>query len=278
MEFPARAPDGAGQRAAGGVTGPAPDRAGGAKLRLVLPDEHRDARIRLFCFPFAGGGAGAFASLRRCLSPELAVVPIELAGRGRLIRSAPLEDLGEVVRAAADALEPHVDRPYALFGSSMGADVAFEVARELRRRRVRGPERLVVAAAAAPQLPDRSPPVHLLSDGDLVEKLREYEGAPEEVLGNAEMMRLLLPAVRADLKAHRSYVYLPEPPLGCPIAAIGGTKDRLVGVDELRAWERQTAASFRLELLPEGHFLLDASAPAVARFVESQVLATRPAG
>jgi medium-chain acyl-[acyl-carrier-protein] hydrolase len=242
------------------------------KVRVVLADEHRDARIRLFCFPFAGGGAGAFEKLRRCLSSEVAVVAIELAGRGRLIRSAPVEDLIEIARAASDAIEPHTDASYALLGSSMGAVLAFEVARELRRRGAPVPERLVVASAAAPQLAGRAPPIHLLSDGDLLDKLREYQGAPEQVLGNQELMRLLLPAVRADLKAHRSYVYLPEPPLGCPIAAVGGMEDRLVGVDELRAWERQTATRFRLELLPEGHFLLDASAPAVARFVERQVV------
>ncbi|HEX2126723.1 MAG TPA: alpha/beta fold hydrolase [Thermoleophilaceae bacterium] len=238
----------------------------------MLPDDHRDARVRLFCFPFAGGGVGAFGKLRQCLSSEVAVVAIELAGRGRLIRSAPVEDLVEMARAASDAIGPHTDGPYALLGSSMGAVLAFEVARELRRRGARGPDRLVVASAAAPQLAGREPPIHLLSDADLLHKLREYQGAPEEVLDNEEMMRLLLPAVRADLKAHRDYVYLPEPPLGCPIAALGGTEDRLVDVDELRAWERQTAASFQLDLLPEGHFLLDASAPAVARFVERHVV------
>ncbi|HEY9797280.1 MAG TPA: thioesterase II family protein [Leptolyngbyaceae cyanobacterium] len=219
------------------------------------------ASLRLFCFPYAGGAALTFRTWPDSLAMALEVCPVELPGRGKRITSAPFTRLQPLVQAIAQALLPHLDKPFAFFGHSMGGLVSFELARLLRKKYGLNPAHLFVSGYRAPQVPDPDPPIHALPEPEFLEELRRLNGTPEAVLENAELMQLLLPALRADFAVIETYAYIPESPLDCPITAFGGLQDREVSCDDLEAWREQTNAAFSLQMLPGDHFFLHSAQP-----------------
>jgi medium-chain acyl-[acyl-carrier-protein] hydrolase len=158
----------------------------------------------------------------------------------------------------AEGLRPYLDLPFAFFGHSMGALIAFELARHLARRQARGPMHLFVSGRAAPQLPDEGPPIHHREYEAFVEELRHLNGTPAEVLQNPELLELLLPRLRADFALCETYRCPAGPPLRCPLTAFGGLEDDVTR-EELRAWESQTVGPFTLQLFPGDHFFLHRS-------------------
>jgi len=234
------------------------------------------AAVRLFCLPYAGGGASAFQDWPAGLPGVVEVAAVHLPGREGRFAEPPIDRMGVLVEVLADALPPHLDRPFAFFGHSMGARVGFELARELRRRGARGPVRLFVSGCRAPQLPP-DPPTFDLPDDQLVARLRELGGTPPEVFAQPELVELLLPTVRADLTAVETVRFSPGPPLDCPIRAFGGSHDPEATPEETAAWEAQTRAGFTLQVLPGDHFFLhdqrDALLTTVAADLEADTAA-----
>lgn len=231
-----------------------------AWVRCPRPSDQ--ARARLFCLPFGGGGAAIFREWPRDLWPEIEVWHVQLPGREARHREPPLTRMDALVDPLADAMLPHLDRPYAIFGHSMGALIGFELARLLRRRGAPDPLHLFVSARRAPHLADPHRPLHALPDADLVEQLtRRYNGMPRAVLESAELLRMFIPIVRADLTMTETYAYAPEEPLVCPISAFGGLDDGAVTRDDLAAWGDQTRGSFTLRMVPGGHFFLQTLRP-----------------
>jgi medium-chain acyl-[acyl-carrier-protein] hydrolase len=161
-----------------------------------------------------------------------------------------------LVQAIATALLPHLDKPFALFGHSMGAIVSFELARLLRQNYGISPVYLFVSGRRAPQIPHPKPPTYNLPEPAFLAELRRLNGTPKAVLENAELLQLLLPIVRADFEALETYFYQAQPPLECPIAAFGGLSDTETNIDNLEAWANQTTAAFSLQMLPGDHFFL----------------------
>ena len=229
------------------------------------------ARLRLFCFPYAGGGAHAFREWERELPPFVEVCGVQPPGRGSRVTERPFAEAGPLVRAASDALLPYLDLPYAFFGHSMGALVAFETAREYRRRGLPGPARLFVSGRRAPQLPRADPPTHELPEAEFTEELRRLNGTPQEVLNNTELMKLMIPLLRADFSVTATYRYTPEPPLECPITAYGGLADEDAGREQLEPWREQTAAEFTLRVLPGDHFFLHSQQPLLLRTLAQEL-------
>jgi len=213
---------------------------------------------RLFWFPHAGGGAAAAGGLRH-------VCPVRLPGRELRRAEAPFERMAPLVEALAHAIEPFLSEPFAFFGHSMGAAVAFELARLLRRRGLPLPKMLIASAARAPQYRRNHVPPPAPSDSGLLAQLRQLEGIPAEVLDDPALMRAILPALRADTALYRNYVYSEEPPLACPIRAYGGDADPNVTREHLEAWVAQTSVSFAVRMFSGGHFYLNAGRAALER-------------
>ena len=204
---------------------------------LVRPEIRPTARLRLFCFTYAGGGASIYRPWTRERPPEVEFCAIQLPGRESRLLEEPFTEMAALVQELGPALDPYLDLPFAFFGHSMGALVAFEMAHEIRRRRGLSPIHLFVSGHAAPQIRRRRAPVHQLSDAAFVEAIRQLNGTPEQVLENAELIALVLPALRADLALCETYTYGNSAPLGCPISAFGGLADSEVRYDDLRAWQ-----------------------------------------
>ncbi len=208
---------------------------------------------RLFCFPHAGGGSATFLSWTL---PNADILPARLPGRETKIQDPPIETLDALLATLRSAID--LERPFALFGHSLGAIVAFELARLLPV----APACLIASAARAPQFRLNWQPPPDPTDEEFMAELRRLEGVPPEALDNPELLEIVLPALRADTGLYRRYVYTPGPPLACPIFAYGGESDPAVTPDHLRAWEQQTTSAFRFRLFPGGHFYLNTSRPA----------------
>ncbi len=221
-----------------------------------------DPALRLFCFPYAGAGASIFRSWPDLLPPGVEVCGIQLPGREGRFKEEPYTRLPDLAQTLAEAVVPYTDVPCAFFGHSMGALVAFALARELRRNERAGPSLLIVSGQRAPQRPDPDPPIHDLPDEEFLREIRELDGTPEAVLANEELLQLLMPVLRADFAVCKTYEYVPEDPLDCPITAFGGIHDTEVSREDMAAWSHQTSASHSLRMFPGGHFsLLDEPAP-----------------
>ncbi|MGD0362613.1 MAG: thioesterase domain-containing protein [Bryobacteraceae bacterium] len=208
--------------------------------------------LRLFCFPHAGGGPAAFKDWPERLPASVVVVPM------RPPRPLKPADMAGLVAAWGDAIEPYLNEPFAFFGHSMGAIVAFEVARLLRRRNRPAPRMLVASGARAPHFRRGHVPPPEPSEAEFVEALRHLEGTPREVLDDPRLMQLILPALREDAAIYRHYIYTEEPPLDCPIRAYGGAQDPNVQREHLEGWAAETTAASSVRVFPGGHFYLRA--------------------
>lgn len=231
--------------------------------------DNPQAKVRLFCFPAAGGGTPAYRDWPGQLSSDVELRPIRLPGREMRISETRFQEALPAARALAEGLRPYLDRPFAFFGHSMGALLAFELTRELRRRGGPMPFSLMVSGRRAPRIPLARNLFHTLPDADFIEILRTYYagGTPEAVLQEEQLMALFLPTIRSDFAMTDAYAYSPEPPLDCPIHAFGGESESEFSESDLDAWREETSGSFRLELFPGGHFYLNESSsqPALIR-------------
>jgi medium-chain acyl-[acyl-carrier-protein] hydrolase len=229
-------------------------------------------RLRLFCFPYAGGAAGVYRSWPDDLPSDVEVCAVRLPGREARLSERPFETAERLVAEAADALAPLLDAPFAFFGHSMGALVAFELARELRRRGGPEPVRLVVSGARAPHRPNPDPPVRHLPDREFLEEVRvRYDGIPGAVLAHQELLDLLTPCLRADFTLVETYSYSVEAPLACPISCFGGHGDVRVSPEDLDAWGAQTSATFSLRMFEGGHFFLQSAEARVRQAVREEL-------
>lgn len=216
--------------------------------------------MRLFCLPYAGGRGQVFSEWPASLPPDLELYAIEPPGRVLRRRESPIDDMHVLVGRIVDEIEPLLlDKPFALFGHSMGALVAFELIRTLRRTGLPLPQVLVASGCGAPHMPPKGPPAHLYSDPDFVTYLESLGGVPPRLAESLTLQRLLLPSLRADIKLCELYQVENEPPLEIPIWAIGGSQDQTVPMFKLRGWQEHTSARFELRVLSGGHFFIDTS-------------------
>ena len=212
---------------------------------------------RLFCLPFAGGGAAAYHSWQDSIPLEIELARVHLPGREARLREELFVRLKPLVKTLANQLISCFDRPFALFGHSMGALVAFELARELRRQYDLLPVHLFVSGHRAPHLPDLNTPIRNLCDLDFVENIKQYNGTPELVFKNQELLDIFLPILRADFTIIETYQFISEPPLDCPITAFGGLGDPRNNRLEIEAWKDHTKNSFTSHYFIGGHFFIN---------------------
>ncbi|HYP22111.1 MAG TPA: thioesterase domain-containing protein [Actinomycetota bacterium] len=233
----------------------------------VVPKPNADPRVRLFCFPYAGGSATTYRTWSDVLPPDVEVQAIQLPGREWRLKEEPYRDVFPLVGELATVLKDRFDVPFAFFGHSLGALISFELARELRRRGLSLPERLFLSAHRAPHLPKELPDIHDGPDEEFYEGLRKLEGTPDELLSNDELMELLLPVLRADFEIAETYRYPPEPPLDCQMSVFGGLGDEVTNRDILQPWDQHTTKDFKLRMIPGSHFFVEESRDLILRAV-----------
>jgi medium-chain acyl-[acyl-carrier-protein] hydrolase len=231
------------------------------------------ARRRLLCVPYAGVGPSAYRQWGEALPADIEVGVVHLPGREGRLREAPFTRIEPLIDAATEALRPYLDLPFAMFGHSMGALVAFELARRFRDDRGITPTHLFVSGRRAPQLPARHPAITHLPDDEFVKEIRRrYNGIPDEVLRHPDLLALLLPGLRADLSVIEAYAHRPGSPLGCPIAAFGGLADPEATEAELVGWRQQTTGALSVRMFPGGHFFVQSAHEELMRILTDELM------
>lgn len=249
------------------------DRASVIHKWLPLARPWQDAPRRLFCFPHAGGAAGAYRTWIEALAPAADVCALEPPGRWSRLAERPHRRIDPWVEDVVAAIAPLCDRPFAFFGYSLGSIIAFEVARRMRDVLGMQPCALMVAAAAPPQIALRRTVLHRLPDDAFVEQLnRRYAAIPAAVRRDRDLLSAMLPSLRADIEAIETYHYGPGEPLQCPIVAFAGTLDEGATEERMARWSEQTAGPFRLERFNGGHFFIQTAGPSLVQSVRRTLL------
>ncbi|HEY3717361.1 MAG TPA: alpha/beta fold hydrolase [Jatrophihabitantaceae bacterium] len=214
------------------------------------------AAIRVFCFPFAGGGASAYARWSRRLGPGVAVLPVQLPGREGRMAEPRFTDVDELINDLDDALDADLDHPHVFYGHSMGALLAYALARRRAEQGKRLPQALVLSAYRAPHLPAPYIANPDASDAEIVTALVGLGGIPQTLLDHPEWLSILLPIVRDDLRMCSGHIRGPYRPLPVPVHTFAGDTDRLVTPAEVHAWRQHTSDTFHAQVVPGGHFFV----------------------
>jgi surfactin synthase thioesterase subunit len=224
---------------------------------FVIPRPNRNARLRLICFPYAGGSAFIYTGWSRHLPADVELVAVQAPGRADRISEQAYTDMASLIADLYAAIERLIDRPYVLLGHSLGSRVAFELARELRRRGHPSPAHFIASGSAAPHLPARGKRIHDLPRKEFLAELRDLDGTPDAVFDNQELVELCLPMLRADFTLSETYVAADEPPLACGFTIFAGERDKDITQSDLLAWKAHFTQSGDITQFPEGHFFID---------------------
>ena len=233
--------------------------------------EREQAELRMFCFPYAGGSALLFNKWEMSLPPAVQVIPVELPGRGARLQQSPYVSLPSLLDDLEPAILPMLDKPFVFFGHSMGAIIAFELARSLRKKYGHQALSVIASGRRAPQVPKSEPDTYHLPHEEFIAELTKLEGTPKEVIANAELMEFMIPLLRADFQLVQTYEYSPAAPLECPITVFGGLQDRYVTLDKLSPWKDQTTSKYSLHMLPGDHFFLRSSQTQLLRLLTREL-------
>ena len=224
---------------------------------FVIPRRNPNALIRLFCLPYAGGNASTFTNWSKDLLADAELVAVQPPGRANRIWDPPHTTMQDLIADLYPAIRGLVDKPYILLGHSLGSRVAFELARELRRRRHRLPAHFIASGSRAPHLPMHDKMIHKLPREEFIAALRDLNGTPETVLQNDELMELSLPSLRADFKLSETYSPADEPPLDSTLSVFSGENDQAISQSDLIAWRRHFVHGGTITFFPSDHFFID---------------------
>jgi surfactin synthase thioesterase subunit len=232
----------------------------------------RERSVRLYCFAYAGGNAYGFSQWQFESMPLVEISAVQLPGRGARLQEIPITDFACLIDALVEVMARQPTVPFAFFGHSLGALVAFELTRRLRQSGMAVPARLIVSGCGAPRLRGPGEGLHLLDDAGLLAKLRELNGTPPEILAHQELMELLLPTIRADMELVDNYRYCTAPPLSMPITVLAGRQDEF-DVGEIECWSEETTAPCRVEWFDGDHFFINSARSAVLDCIGAELSA-----
>ena len=223
-----------------------------------VPRPVKQPKLRLFCFSYAGGNASTYRDWHEQLPSDVEVCSIQLPGRGARFKEQAFTSLDNLLTALVDEIRPYTEEPYVLFGHSMGAQVAFELARTFRDLGFPEPSCLIVSGRSAPQQKKKNKtPIYKLAEPEFREEIRRLNGTPSKALNNPELMDIVSPILRADFQLIETWNYQPSDPIDVPVLALGGIKDSQVSMDDLEQWKQVTCGPFCLELFSGDHFFIN---------------------
>jgi surfactin synthase thioesterase subunit len=234
-----------------------------------------DARLRLLCLPYAGGGAAIFRAWPSLLPPDVEVCAIQLPGRESRFREPPRTDRQDLLDDMQEGVLPALTGRYAIFGHSLGALLGFDLAHRLRAAG-RPPVHYFASGCRAPHMDPAEVRRHL-SDEEFLASVSGLNGIPPELVANEELMSLLLPVIRADFTLAETYRYEPRPPLDVPITAFAGVDDPEAGPARVAPWAEYTVARFQSHTLPGDHFFIQTAAAELLRLVGADLRRYLPA-
>lgn len=224
---------------------------------MIPLTQNKSPAMRLFCFPYAGGGASIFRNWKNFLSKDIEAYALQAPGRETRFSEPPIADMEELVSQAVEAIKPLAHVPFAMFGHSLGSTIAFETARCLQELG-HDPNLLIVSGRQCPGAPSKRSPIGHLPEKDFLEGLKGYNGTPTEVLQNKDLIELLLPMIRADFLLSETYRHQENAGLlRCPILALGSRQDVWLDPAYIDGWSKFTSGSFETQWFEGDHFYLN---------------------
>ncbi|MET8093898.1 thioesterase domain-containing protein [Micromonospora sp. NPDC005220] len=227
-------------------------------------------RRRLLVLPHAGGSAGFFHTWGAAFDSSTEVLVARYPGRHDRLADPCITTMSELADRVTEAILPFHDVPLSVFGHSMGASLAYELALRLGRRHGSRPAALHVSSRKPPH---RLTPRALQEQGDeaLIEEMRRLGGTDESVLGDPELREIVLPAIRADFTIVGTYGPRAAEPVGCPVYAYIGDDDGGISVADMAAWSDVAVGGFELDVLPGGHFYLVEQQEPMVRLIAARL-------
>jgi len=223
------------------------------------PDSRKDARMRLFCFPYSGGSPSMFRSWAEQLPRYVEVLAVRLPGRDMRIREAPFMEWPLLLDATEAAITPYFDKPFIFFGHSLGARIAYELTWRLQEHNKPLPKQLLVAGCRCPHISHHGRYIHSLPEKEFLECLRRMGGTPPEVLADKRLMTIFGPTIRADMKLAEVWGGTVREPVNVTIVAFAGMEDDIASADKMLGWESYSNVNFAFYTLPGNHFFINSS-------------------
>lgn len=224
---------------------------------IVRPKVNNDAKIRLFCFPYAGSSAVVtYKFLVDSLPEEIEVCPVEFPGRGSRMAENLISDIDKAVQLIGAAIPGFLDKPYLFLGHSMGALVAFELSHYLKTNLNSQPLKLYLSAHRAPSIEKDGKMMHILKENEFLDELIKMNGLADEILEHRELLDLMLPVIKNDYKLCETYRFKSKNKLDIPFQIFGGSNDKDVSLEHLKAWNELTSAYIKIEIIEGDHFFL----------------------
>lgn len=246
---------------------------------FIRPQPKLAPAARLICLPYAGGSAATYIPWSRLLPREVELIALQPPGRGSRMAQTPHSQMQPLISELMSVFPKVTDRPYVIFGHSLGSRVGFELVLQCQMKGLPLPARFIASGSRAPHLFKRELPIYDLPDAEFVEALRDLDGTPEEVLNNSELIQWLLPVLRADFRIADTHC-APRTALNCPLTVFGGTEDETVSVAEIEAWREVAANECDIHWVEGGHFFVERNREWVLEQVNAilaRVIASRSA-
>jgi medium-chain acyl-[acyl-carrier-protein] hydrolase len=239
----------------------------------LAPSRNPEAKVRLFCLPHAGAGTASYHGWKRQLPAEIEICPVQIPGRESRLAEPSYTSSEALIEEIALAIAGRTDKPYAIFGHSMGALLALDLALRLREHGQPEPVHLFVSGRNATHVPMKHGSIHMLTDEEFLDALAiRYGGLPQEILETPELLEVYLPILRADLTLLETHTYIARSPLACPVSAFAGKEDKNVSQTGLTAWGEHTTGRFESLWFEGDHFYLNgASRPALLEAIANRL-------
>jgi medium-chain acyl-[acyl-carrier-protein] hydrolase len=234
---------------------------------FLRPKPIANPRLRLICFPYAGGSAAIYHQWPTRTTADIELLAVQYPGRATRLREPLCKSLDLLLDDTEQAITPLLNKPFAFFGHSMGATVAYELTRRLHAAQKPLPIHLFLSGRSAPHLPAVKPPVHQLPDDEFIASMRNLNGTPTELLEHAELMEMMLPIIRSDFQLLETWEYRPTPPFNIPMSVFGGIGDDGVPLENLDAWAACTTGKMKRHMFPGDHFFLQQQYPAMLNII-----------
>lgn len=217
----------------------------------------KEAEYRLFCFPYAGGSATVYNAWNDLLPDHVELVAIQPPGRANRWNEKLHTSVKEMVDDLISAIPAWLDRPYMIYGHSLGSAVAFETLHALEQRKLRLPLRFFAGARRAPHCPPRIPPIHDYPLEEFKSEVKKLNGTPDSILENPDIMEIFVPVLRTDLKAAYAYHRAPSSKINCEVSIFGGAGDDKVVQEDLIGWQEHFSTTMDMHIFDGGHFFLE---------------------
>ncbi len=223
----------------------------------MIPQPINDPLLRIICFPYAGGNASTYLHWEKWLPENVELIAVQPPGRAARMFEPCYTDMGSLVNELLTIVSDLFDRPYILFGHSLGSRIAFELMIQCKIAGFRLPQHLIASGSRGPHIPSKKEPIHHLAYDDFVARLTELNGTPTEILENKELMELYLPLLRADFKLAETYSCTSNHRFDCSISVLGGDNDTDVTNDDLQSWGDFFSNPANVHLIAGGHFFIE---------------------